>query len=582
MTNTTRYFLVLVWLLFALPLGAQEIAPVSGLPAWESAGGALPGAITSGTSVRWHLTANTQGNDKPGVTIDGVARVVAVNGRPIKLEATAERGNPIIIVGDLPFDPSEIPPGTEAGENMFMPLPGRPVAYTLGEGGKAAIELTPDRDGYFYVWVRLMNGTAMSIEELKAEMSGAGEEGLTEFYRNLAGIFGSRLVGAWSGMLVRSPESDDAGCVYGRVTLAASVGQAGAAPPDRGLYEKEMGLPSAPTPPGPAVASLSGRGRALLEIERLAAAGADAEGILRYVALALTVKALHPALKTELVRYAVRTRLQGQTISGIDELLAGADRKALLGVTGNRSAAALFGMLSDLKSTSLALVAADGRILAATGVPAKLYLDKEAEWPALREAEAGPLLVASPRPSFSAGFLTRRAAAPVYRDAAGTELLGWLLCDFYAGPATADVGSGAAGKIKHPSPIEAGALVRLALSCGSAKLTGTVDGWQRDLVVLNGQPIPFGLLTGIEVNHGTGSYWLAGGLIGIVVGAAAGGLIAAPPVPFNSYGDAEWGQLALGMAIGGVGGAVVGAIIGSFIHYDGWDKVPLESFEITP
>jgi hypothetical protein len=97
--------------------------------------------------------------------------------------------------------------------------------------------------------------------------------------------------------------------------------------------------------------------------------------------------------------------------------------------------------------------------------------------------------------------------------------------------------------------------------------------------------VPFDQMTQLDVSSGRRDRMGAGLGVGLVAGAAIGGLLGAATYQkpscnsgdfFCGLGDVGAGGSAAGGAIlGGVGGALVGLLIGSIVHTERWDAVPL-------
>ena len=97
----------------------------------------------------------------------------------------------------------------------------------------------------------------------------------------------------------------------------------------------------------------------------------------------------------------------------------------------------------------------------------------------------------------------------------------------------------------------------------------------RDTVVLSGSPISRTSIMRIEGFAGRKSHWLAGSVVGLVVGAGLGA------VSCTGYCDTDIGPAPYAIA-GGLLGVIVGGLVGLFIHTDRWESTSLATLGIQP
>lgn len=158
-----KYRLMLA-VLFASPLCmfgsvlARDVIEVPELPKFTVRTQTLSDTLRIGSERSWQLAARrprTRDESVPSLVDRAGALLPVRKDQSVKLTVRSDHGIPVVMIADGPIHPldqSLVAPGTEESNA----LPGNPVAYAIGNEGRAELAIKPDFDAAWQVWVWLL------------------------------------------------------------------------------------------------------------------------------------------------------------------------------------------------------------------------------------------------------------------------------------------------------------------------------------------------------------------------------------------------------------------------------------------
>jgi hypothetical protein len=115
------------------------------------------------------------------------------------------------------------------------------------------------------------------------------------------------------------------------------------------------------------------------------------------------------------------------------------------------------------------------------------------------------------------------------------------------------------------------------------KYVGEFRSLQGDTIILDSLSVPLASVARLEVSAGRKSQWASGMIAGLLVGAGVGALAGAIVPCAEVFTDAGWDEarcVGLGAAAGGGLGLLVGAVAGGLSSTDRWEEVPLNQLRM--
>lgn len=163
---------LLVTLLFPCLAITQHLKDISSIPEWRyklSTNGSLP-LIRIGDKIQKTIATTGETDCRKDAITSTTLLVSVQSGKSINFTATTNMGFPVIAVFNRPFhalDPGflgiantslDVKANSAQGSLGFIALPGNPIAYLIGQGKTAVLELKAPYDGFWEVWVRVLGG----------------------------------------------------------------------------------------------------------------------------------------------------------------------------------------------------------------------------------------------------------------------------------------------------------------------------------------------------------------------------------------------------------------------------------------
>ena len=443
----------------ALSLGAgpafpQQPVEVAALPDWSTAPRPDLNVFAPEAPIAWDLSPRIPAKPGSGPSALRTAAGALLSVRKdvsLVIKLTATRGVPVILVADGPLHPLDRDAAFLSTEGE--PIPGNPVAFTVGANGRASVSLLPASDGVWQVWVWVLRGglAPPPAEETDPETLKVFEA--MGFTAKQVALMSTEpdFVRAWSasdGDVVVGKSDKPSAWTSSHVELSLAAGPKDAPRAQKLLRARQADL----SPKGQEYVrkGLEKWQKAVDELDALrsgavtwagsrAVAGSVFAGdSLQDVADRLAFVGKHPdILEPLLLRDNERQRWSAKTLAASSLLALSKGAEAEMTILPIKASRTLARLLPAAGAVDAAVIDRGGEVLAATGSWVLPALVRQPSWDVLAKASGSEALATPSFEEKGLGFLIRKVAVPV-RDATGRRLIGWILAKVYSGPLSAD------------------------------------------------------------------------------------------------------------------------------------------------